>query len=161
MSMNKNFVSRRKWIDWPEFEEYSQWFSEYFKMKRKNGILEVRMHYDDGPVVYSYQMHNTYGPGMRYALFGPYLIYQLTGGEGGFRETMCGPMGQSLEAWLKSMCTWDHWPDEARTFFSTDAPQEIRRIMQRRAPGTGRTNEELTRFRDKGLLELLKYHQLI
>lgn len=58
MSMNKNFVSRRKWIDWPEFEEYSQWFSEYFKMKRKNGILEVRMHYDDSPVVYSYQMHN-------------------------------------------------------------------------------------------------------
>ncbi len=60
-----------------------------------------------------------------------------------------------------SMCTWDHWPEEAKRFFRTEAPQEIRRIMQRRAPGTGRTNEELTRFRDKGLLELLKYHQLI
>lgn len=103
----------------------------------------------------------TFGPGMRYALFGPYLVYQLTGGENGFRGTMCGPIGQSSEAWLKSLCTWDHWPEDVKSFFENDAPAEINRIMEMRAPGTGRTNEELASFRDKGLLELLKYHQLI
>lgn len=103
----------------------------------------------------------TYGPGMRYALMGPYLVYQLTGGERGFQGTMCGPMGQSSEAWLQSLCNWDHWPDEAKEFFKNGAPKEICQIMDQRVPGTGRTNDELVSFRDKGLLELLKYHQLI
>lgn len=103
----------------------------------------------------------TYGPGMRYGLFGPYLVYQLTGGDQGFRGTLCGPMGQSSEAWLKSLSTWDHWPEKAREFFERAAPEEITQMMARRTPGTGRTNEELIQFRDKGLLELLKYHRLI
>ena len=103
----------------------------------------------------------TFGPGMRYALMGPYLVYQLTGGENGFRGTMCGPMGRSSEQWLKSLSTWDHWPEEAKRFFETTAPEEIARVMARRTPGTGRTTEELAAFRDKGLLKLLDYHQLI
>lgn len=56
--MARNFVSRRQWIDWPKFDEYKEWFKEYFILTRKDGILECRMHYDNGPVVYSYQMHN-------------------------------------------------------------------------------------------------------
>ncbi len=50
-------VTRRNWVHIPTLEEYSETFKEYFKFKRENGILEVRMHYDDGPVVWSYQMH--------------------------------------------------------------------------------------------------------
>ncbi len=56
--MPRNAVSRRKWVHMPTLEEYSKDFAEYFKFKRENGILECRMHYDNGPVVYSYQMHN-------------------------------------------------------------------------------------------------------
>ena len=33
--------------------------------------------------------------------------------------------------------------------------------MSRREPGTGRDNAELQSFRDKGLLELLRYHKLL
>lgn len=51
-------VTRRKWIEVPKFEEYKDRFAEYFKMERKDGIIQVRMHYDDGPVVWSYQMHH-------------------------------------------------------------------------------------------------------
>lgn len=103
----------------------------------------------------------TFGPGLRYALMGPYLVYQLTGGEGGFRNTMCGPMGRASEAWLSELCTWDHWPEEIHERFSGEWPEEIQRAMSCRAPGTGRDNAELQVFRDKGLLELLRYHKLI
>jgi len=103
----------------------------------------------------------TFGPGLRYALMGPYMVYQLTGGEGGFQQTMCGPMGVSSEKWLPELSTWDHWPQEVHTHFETDWPAEIQKIMDRRPAGTGRDNRELAEFRDKGLLELLKYHKLI
>lgn len=51
-------VTRRNWIPVETFDQYSKRFEEYFKMRRENGIIEVRMHYDDGPVVWSYQMHH-------------------------------------------------------------------------------------------------------
>ncbi len=103
----------------------------------------------------------TFGPGLRYALMGPYMVYQLTGGDGGFKNTMCGPMGQSSEKWLGELCSWDRWPEEVHKHFETDWPAEILDIMSRREPGTGRDNAELQAFRDKGLLELLRYHKLI
>lgn len=55
---SRSAISRRVWVKTPTLEEYSEIFKEYFKFKRKDGILEVRMHYDDGHTVYSYQMHN-------------------------------------------------------------------------------------------------------
>ena len=42
----------------PKLEEYSARFSDFFKFKRENGILEVRMHTNDGPVKWSYQFHH-------------------------------------------------------------------------------------------------------
>ena len=52
-------VTRRNWVHVPTFEEYSQTFAENFKFKREDGIIEVKMHQDDGPVVWSYQYHNS------------------------------------------------------------------------------------------------------
>lgn len=51
-------VTTRNWVHVPTLEEYEKTFGEYFHFKRENGILEVRMHYQDGPVVWSYQMHH-------------------------------------------------------------------------------------------------------
>lgn len=51
-------VTRRNWVHVPTLEEYEKTFGEYFHFKRENGILQVTMHYDNGPVVWSYQMHN-------------------------------------------------------------------------------------------------------
>ena len=42
----------------PTLEEYSERFKEFFKFRRENGILEVRMHTKDGPVKWSYQFHH-------------------------------------------------------------------------------------------------------
>lgn len=42
----------------PKLEEYAERFKDFFKFKRENGILEVRMHTNDGPVKWSYQFHH-------------------------------------------------------------------------------------------------------
>ena len=42
----------------PTLEEYSERFKDFFKFKREGGILEVRMHTNDGPVRWSYQFHH-------------------------------------------------------------------------------------------------------
>ena len=51
-------ITKRNWVHVPTLEEYEKTFGEYFHFKRENGILEVRMHYENGPVVWSYQMHH-------------------------------------------------------------------------------------------------------
>lgn len=42
----------------PRLDEYAERFKEFFKFRRENGILEVRMHTQDGPVKWSYQFHH-------------------------------------------------------------------------------------------------------
>jgi enoyl-CoA hydratase/carnithine racemase len=42
----------------PKLEEYAERFKDFFKFKREDGILEVRMHTNDGPVKWSYQFHH-------------------------------------------------------------------------------------------------------
>ncbi|MGY0563561.1 MAG: enoyl-CoA hydratase/isomerase family protein [Paraglaciecola chathamensis] len=42
----------------PKLEEYSEKFKDFFKFKRENGILEVKMHTKNGPVKWSYQFHH-------------------------------------------------------------------------------------------------------
>jgi enoyl-CoA hydratase/carnithine racemase len=51
-------VTRRNWVNVPKLADYEKTFQEYFHFKRENGILEVQMHYDNGPVIWSYQMHH-------------------------------------------------------------------------------------------------------
>ena len=43
----------------PKLEEYSERFKDFFSFKRENGILEVKMHTNGGPVKWSYQFHET------------------------------------------------------------------------------------------------------
>ena len=47
-----------KYYQVPKLEEYSERFKDFFKFKRENGILEVKMHTKDGPVKWSYQFHH-------------------------------------------------------------------------------------------------------
>lgn len=103
----------------------------------------------------------TFGPGLRYALMGPYLVYQLTGGDNGINGFLNGPIGKTVENAIGDLCTWDHWPQEAREFFDTQCIDSVNRIMAEREPGTGRDNQELCHFRDEGLLQILKFHKLI
>ena len=95
-----------------------------------------------------------FGPGLRWALMGPNLIFQLGGGKDGIKG-ITTHINPSVEIWLADMATWDKfpkdWPDVSQA--GVDAE------MANRAPEFGRTNEEIIEFRDRGLIEILKLHK--
>lgn len=45
----------------PVFEDYAQKYADHFVMRRENGILELRMHTNGGPAVFSFAVHNAWG----------------------------------------------------------------------------------------------------
>jgi carnitine 3-dehydrogenase len=93
-----------------------------------------------------------YGPGLRYALMGPNLIYQLGGGPHGLTGIMTN-IGTTVEAWWADMADWKKWPEG----WLAKAQEGVNQEMTNRSPDTGRTNEEIVRWRDDGLIELLKF----
>jgi 3-hydroxyacyl-CoA dehydrogenase len=85
-----------------------------------------------------------WGPGLRWGLMGPNLLFHLGGGEGGiqhFMEQFTGPMA----AWWKDLGTI--------TEFSPEVKQTIVNGVLKEA--NGRSIAELERERDSMLLELL------
>lgn len=48
-------------LEGSRFAEYSETYKDFMKMTRKNGILEVRLHTDDGPAQHSWHAHNAWG----------------------------------------------------------------------------------------------------
>ncbi|MGO8945565.1 MAG: 3-hydroxyacyl-CoA dehydrogenase family protein [Syntrophobacteraceae bacterium] len=93
-----------------------------------------------------------FGPGLRYALMGPNLIYQLGGGPHGLKGLL-KHVENSVELWLADMAVWKKWPPG----WSETAQQGVNTEMANRPPEQGRTNEEITRWRDDGLIEILKF----
>ncbi len=91
-----------------------------------------------------------FGPGLRFALMGPNLIFQLGGGKVGLKGLL-EHVGPSIEMWWADMADWKTWPEKSR-----DLLQEgVLREMAGRRPEEGRTTEEITRWRDDLLLKLL------
>src|SRR3984893_14375068 len=85
-----------------------------------------------------------WGPGLRWGVMGPNLLFHLAGGEGGihhFMEHLSGPVA----SWWKDLGTI--------TEFSPQAKQAIIDGVQKEA--ANRAIEELSRERDAMLLELL------
>ena len=93
-----------------------------------------------------------FGPGLRYALMGPNLIYHLGGGPFGIKGIM-HHIGPSVELWWADMADWKKvpptWPDQAQ--------EGVVQEMANRTAEQGRTPEEIARWRDDGLLALLKF----
>ena len=94
-----------------------------------------------------------FGPGLRWAIMGPNLVNQLAGGAGGFRHAH-EHMSPSAETWLADMATWSKFPEGWSEFAQKGVLEE----MAHRDPACGRTNEEIIRFRDNMLLEILRLH---
>lgn len=94
-----------------------------------------------------------FGPGLRWGLMGPNMVFQLGGGAGGI-EGLLKHMGPTMELCYKDACKWDSMPMD---YIEKTQPM-MDEIMKQRAPETGNTNEEIELFRDRGLLMLLKYH---
>jgi 3-hydroxyacyl-CoA dehydrogenase len=85
------------------------------------------------------------GPGLRWALMGPHMTYHLGGGKGGI-EYFIDHLGPAFESWWQSMNTWTAIP-----YF---AVKKIERGIKDEM-GT-RTLEEVAKWRDEKLIDLLK-----
>ena len=94
----------------------------------------------------------SFGPGLSYPLMGPNLIYHLGGGPFGIKGIM-HHIGPSVELWWADMADWKKvppsWPDMAQ--------EGVLKEMASRPEEQGRTSEEIARWRDDGLLALLKF----
>jgi 3-hydroxyacyl-CoA dehydrogenase len=93
-----------------------------------------------------------FGPGLRYALMGPNLIYQLGGGQHGI-QGLLRHVESSVQLWLEDMAVWKKWPPG----WHETAQEGVNTAMANRPPEQGRTNEEIARWRDDGLIEILKF----
>ena len=93
-----------------------------------------------------------FGPGLRYALMGPNLIYQLGGGQHGI-QGLLKHVESSVQLWLEDMAAWKKWPPG----WHETAQEGVNIEMANRPPEQGRTNEEIVRLRDDGLIEILKF----
>ncbi len=85
------------------------------------------------------------GPGLRYALMGPLLIYHLGGGEGGVRHFV-EHLGPAFSDWWQDMNTWTELP--------TGALDALEQGLQR-AMGS-RSISEVAAWRDGQLVKLLR-----
>ena len=94
-----------------------------------------------------------YGVGLRWAILGQHLVSQIGGGAGGFRA-INEHIGPATEVWLEDMAKWTKVP----AGYMDIAEKGIAEEMANRAPGTGQTNEELTKYLSSGILAILKYH---
>jgi enoyl-CoA hydratase/carnithine racemase len=49
------------YVDRPRFDDYAAKYADHFAMRRRDGIIEVRMHTGGGPAVFGFAMHNAWG----------------------------------------------------------------------------------------------------
>ncbi|MBS7637359.1 3-hydroxyacyl-CoA dehydrogenase family protein [Candidatus Bathyarchaeota archaeon] len=85
------------------------------------------------------------GPGLRWALMGPFMTYHLGGGAGGIGYLM-RHIGPTKAAWLETMAKWIQPPETA-------VEKAINGVEEMTG---GRPVEELERWRDERLVNLIK-----
>ena len=85
------------------------------------------------------------GPGLRYALMGPLLIYHLGGGEGGTRYFL-DHLGTALTQWWEDMNTWTKVPEGAADILEKGVEEAMK----------GKSISDMCAWRDKKLVELIR-----
>jgi 3-hydroxyacyl-CoA dehydrogenase len=86
-----------------------------------------------------------WGPGLRWGVMGPNLLFHLGGGEGGiqhFMDHLSGP----LASWWKDLGGFTDWPEGSKQTIMDGTLKEA----------TGRTVDELAQIRDEVLLGLVQ-----
>ena len=96
----------------------------------------------------------TFGPGIRWAIFGHNMIMQL-GNPGGLKGMMA-MLGTGGDAWLADMADWKHMPNEE---YGEIAQASVDEMMKNFPNEIGHTNQEIAKYRDKMLIEILKLHK--
>lgn len=97
----------------------------------------------------------TYGPAFRWALLGPFATYNL-GSPNGIGE-MEKKYAKTLRTVLEDMASWLDVPAEYPEMVQDAVDDEIRNFPD----FIGHTNDDVALFRDKGLVNLLKFHNKI
>jgi 3-hydroxyacyl-CoA dehydrogenase len=85
-----------------------------------------------------------YGPGLRWALMGPHLTFHMAGGDGGMKHFM-DHLGPALQSWM----------DELGTPM-LDAKTQKAIIDGVTEEAAGRSMDDLRRWRDRKLIEILR-----
>ena len=85
-----------------------------------------------------------YGPGLRWAVMGPHLIYHLGGGRAGIRGHIAHLTG-TKEGMLRDLATWTTFPAETADILAAGVEAEA----------CGKTLTELEAERDEALAALL------
>lgn len=96
----------------------------------------------------------TFGPGLRWGIMGPGLIFRLGAGREGTGFNHPG-MINSVNLWLDDMASWKRFPDEWRNEI---APQGQEEEMAARPAELGNDYDSLAAYRDEKLVQLLKMH---
>jgi 3-hydroxyacyl-CoA dehydrogenase len=90
-----------------------------------------------------------WGPGLRWGIMGPSMLFHLGGGEAGikhFMEHLSGPVA----AWWKDLGSFTEWPEGSKRAIVDGVLKEA----------DGRTIDELAEQRDDVLLQLVKLRTL-
>ena len=85
------------------------------------------------------------GPGLRWAVMGPHMIYHLGGGEGGM-DHFIDHFGPAVKTWWESMATWTTLPTETKSVLIEGLKEEM----------GDRSLADVTRWRDEKLTKILE-----
>lgn len=96
----------------------------------------------------------TFGPGLRWGIMGPSLVFQLGGGEHGI-SGLLKHLGPSVNMWLNDMADFKEFPSE----FSVIAQNGVNEEIKNRNKEIGNDDKSLAEYRDKMLIEMLKLHK--
>ncbi|MFX1344085.1 MAG: 3-hydroxyacyl-CoA dehydrogenase family protein [Promethearchaeota archaeon] len=96
----------------------------------------------------------SFGPGLRWAIVGPYLVSQLGGGEGGIK-------GLTLHIGKANLEDPSEQAVKELEIFADFIQGEVDKEMANRLPEFGNDNKSLREFRDKLLIKILKEHKKI
>lgn len=95
----------------------------------------------------------TFGPGIRWGIMGPSLIFELGGGKVGI-DGLMNHLHDSIVLWLNDMADFKEFPKE----WPIIAKEGVIKEIENRPVEIGNTNEDLAKYRDKMLIEFLKLH---
>jgi 3-hydroxyacyl-CoA dehydrogenase len=85
-----------------------------------------------------------YGPGLRWALMGPHLTFHMAGGDGGMKHFMAH-LGPALQSWMDELGTPRLDPKTQEAIID-GVTEEV----------AGRSMDDLRRWRDRKLIEILR-----
>ena len=95
----------------------------------------------------------TFGPGLRWGLMGPSLIFELGGGKAGI-DGLFHHLEKSINLWLADMADFKEFPKEWPEIAKAGVLEEIKN----RNPEIGNNEQTVAEYRDDMLVELLKLH---